>query len=199
MKLRSQMLKMLYRPKRRSRDVPMNGFLLRKRVEKPPAILSHNGFKCCDNWLNFFKDRHRISFKCISREADSVGRISQRWWLCRSELKNPVPSRTARGLWTAYLQCWWKWTFFTRLGLARRAAFLEICAMEGKVKEHVSILFCYNMDGNEKIKLLVTGKYKRPLCLRTVYVPVNLEPNKSAWITKDIFSKRLLHFDDKMK
>lgn len=56
----------------RSRDIPVNGLLLRKRAEPLAAILGHDDFLCSDGWLSRFKARHGVTFKCISGESDGV-------------------------------------------------------------------------------------------------------------------------------
>lgn len=56
----------------RSRCIPVNGILLRKRAEQLALILGADEFKCSEGWLNRFKSRHGITFKCISGESDSV-------------------------------------------------------------------------------------------------------------------------------
>ena len=42
----------------------------------------------------------------------------------------------------------------------------EQCSIGKKSKERLTILFCVNSDGTEKIKPLVIGKYANPRCLK---------------------------------
>lgn len=70
---------------------------------------------------------------------------------------------------------------------------------EKKSKEHRSAPFCCNMDDTEKTRLLVIRKSRRPLCLHNVYIPVDWESNKSAWMIKYIFNKWPLGFDSRMQ
>lgn len=66
-------------------------------------------------------------------------------------------------------------------------------------KERLSVLFCCNMDGSEKVRLLLIGKAKRPRALRQMQsLSVDWEANKKAWMTKDLFNAWLLKFDRKM-
>ena len=37
-------------------------------------------------------------------------------------------------------------------------------------KERLSLLLCTNMDGSEKLKPLIIGKFKQPKCLRGVNI-----------------------------
>jgi hypothetical protein len=47
---------------------------------------------------------------------------------------------------------------------------------------------CANMDGSEKLRLLVIGKFKNPRCFKGVKsLPVTYKANKRAWMTSEIF------------
>lgn len=178
----------------RSRDIPVNGLLLRKRAEPLAAILGHDDFLCSDGWLSRFKARHGVTFKCISGESDGVDDGVVANW------KNqPLP-----GLLAGYEP-------HNISNADERGPYYKMrpgntCSLSGepchggkRSKERVSVLFCCNMDGTEKANLLLIGKAKRPMCLPKVHVPVEWASNKSAWMTRDIFNKWLLDFDGKMK
>lgn len=55
-----------------AKNIPVNGVLLRKRAEQLAFLLDCADFKCSEGWLDRFKARNGISFKCISGESDSV-------------------------------------------------------------------------------------------------------------------------------
>ncbi|KAH8042288.1 hypothetical protein HPB51_021372 [Rhipicephalus microplus] len=56
----------------RSRNIPVNGLLLRKRAEQLAVVLNQEQFQCSEGWLSRFKSRHAIAFKCLSGESASV-------------------------------------------------------------------------------------------------------------------------------
>jgi hypothetical protein len=67
-------------------------------------------------------------------------------------------------------------------------------------KERVTLLLATNMDGSEKIKLLLIGKSKNPRCFRgTKWLPVDYESNSKAWMTGALFEKWLLKLDRKFE
>ncbi|KAL3198113.1 hypothetical protein MRX96_014547 [Rhipicephalus microplus] len=56
----------------RSRNIPVNRLLLRKRAEQLAVVLNQEQFQCSEGWLSRFKSRHAIAFKCLSGESASV-------------------------------------------------------------------------------------------------------------------------------
>ncbi|XP_061188445.1 tigger transposable element-derived protein 4-like [Saccostrea echinata] len=60
-------------------------------------------------------------------------------------------------------------------------------------------MVCANMDGTDKMPLLVIGKSANPRCFKNVRsLPVEYHANKKAWMTGDIFSTWVKQLD-KMK
>ncbi|KAH8042048.1 hypothetical protein HPB51_020161 [Rhipicephalus microplus] len=45
----------------RSRNIPVNGLLLRKRAEQLAVVLNQEQFQCSEGWLSRFKSRHAIA------------------------------------------------------------------------------------------------------------------------------------------
>ena len=62
--------------------------------------------------------------------------------------------------------------------------------VEGKSsKQRITALVCANMDGSEKLKLLVIGKSKNPRRFTGIKTPpVDYVPNTKAWMMQEIFS-----------
>ncbi|KAL3216321.1 hypothetical protein MRX96_006504 [Rhipicephalus microplus] len=56
----------------RSRNIPVNGLLLRKRAEQLAVVFNQEQFQCSEGWLSRFKSRHAIAFKCLFGESASV-------------------------------------------------------------------------------------------------------------------------------
>lgn len=56
-----------------------------------------------------------------------------------------------------------------------------------------------NMDGSEKLPLLMIGKAVKPRCFKSVKsLPVQYEANKKAWMTGELFENWLISLDKKM-
>ena len=59
---------------------------------------------------------------------------------------------------------------------------------------------CSNMDGSDKLPLLVIGKAANPRCFKNVKsLPVQYHANTKAWITSEIFVSWVKELDKKMK
>ena len=67
-------------------------------------------------------------------------------------------------------------------------------------KERVTVVFCCNVTGSEKLRPMVIGKSKRPRCFKNVKsLEVDYYANKKAWMTGEIFEEWISNFDKKMK
>jgi hypothetical protein len=65
--------------------------------------------------------------------------------------------------------------------------------------ERITVLVCVNLDGTEKLPLLVIGKSKLPRCFRkTKLLPRTYCHNKTAWMTCEIFQEFLVSLDRRM-
>lgn len=68
-----------------------------------------------------------------------------------------------------------------------------------KRKERLSVLVAANMDGSEKLPLLVIGKSMRPRCFKNKHLPTKYEANTNAWMTRQIFLEWLVKLDEQMR
>jgi hypothetical protein len=70
-----------------------------------------------------------------------------------------------------------------------------------KSKERLTILFCSNADGTDKLLPLVIGKFKKPRCFTNINInklPVQYASNSTAWMNTDLFNKWLHGLDERM-
>ena len=64
----------------------------------------------------------------------------------------------------------------------------------------MTILFCCNSDGSDKLEPLVIGKYKNPRCFKCVRnLPVSYTNNQSAWMTTALLQNWLIKLDHKIQ
>ena len=77
----------------------------------------------------------------------------------------------------------------------------EECNGGKKSKNHITVLIGANMDGFEKLHLLVIGKSKRPRCFpKKLYsLPVLYEANSNAWMTADVFTEYVKQEDARLQ
>jgi hypothetical protein len=66
-------------------------------------------------------------------------------------------------------------------------------------KEHKIFLLCANMDGSDKVKPFVIGKFANPWTFRAVCsIPATYKANKKVWMTSKLFKQWLHAFDVKV-
>lgn len=177
-----------------AKNIPVNGVLLRKRAEQLAFLFDCADFKCSEGWLDRFKARNSISFRCISGESDSVdGNCVSSWK--ESKLPQLLHGYSPDDVFNADES-----GLFYKMRPGKTMSFKSDACHGGKQsKERVSVLFCCNMSGTEKERLLVIGKSKRPRCFSNFrHIPVTYESNQNAWMTSSIFNSWLLKFDQKM-
>jgi hypothetical protein len=155
------------------------------------------GFKASNGWLDGFKKRNNITFKTSVGEAGLVdSKIIQNY--LNVVLPDLIKDYEPRNIFNAdetglfYKAMPNKTMYYKNLA----------CNKVKVVKDRLSILFCSNMDGSEKLKPLVIGKSENPRCfsgINRVNLPVNYTNNRTAWMNAEIFSKFLNDLDNRMK
>ena len=66
----------------------------------------------------------------------------------------------------------------------------QACSGQKAPKERVSLLCAANMDGSEKLPLLMIGKFGQPRCFKSIRtLPVTYRHNKKAWMTSSLFTE----------
>ncbi|KAM7296881.1 tigger transposable element-derived protein 6-like, partial [Ixodes scapularis] len=76
----------------------------------------------------------------------------------------------------------------------------ENCGGGERSKKRVIVLVVANMTGTEKLTLLVIGKSMKPRCFKNIRtLPTDYEANRKAWMTGELFKKRLKKLDRKFE
>ena len=75
----------------------------------------------------------------------------------------------------------------------------EACHGKKQPKQRITLLFCANMTGTEKKRLMAIGKSLNPRCMpKNIRRPLNYKANQKSWMTAAFFSEWLLHWDRKL-
>jgi len=62
----------------------------------------------------------------------------------------------------------------------------------------ITVAVCANMDGSDKMQLLVIGKFQNPRCFKNVKsLPMQYFANRKAWMVSEIFKEWLRKLDRK--
>ncbi|XP_066244727.1 tigger transposable element-derived protein 4-like [Euwallacea similis] len=155
--------------------------VIKAKAEDLSRGLQGDDFKCSTGWLERFKIRHNINFSKVSGEAGDVDRQVVLKWL---DDKWPGTSKNC-----------------SRMIPDRTLKFREEKCVGGKQsKLRYTVWVCANMTGSEKCKLLVIGKYERPMCMKNVKsLPVIYKSNTRAWMTSVIFENYLKDWDKNLR
>lgn len=174
----------------RDNDIPLDGPMIRAKAEQFAVSLGVENFKASQGWFMKWKERNDVVFKNIHGESGSVDMKSAATWM--SSVEDIIKNYEPRNVFNAdesglFYQCLPSSTF----------AFKGDRCFGGKnSKQRLSILVGANMDGSEKLPLLMIGKSKQPACFRNVKSkPVEYTNNKKAWMTSAVFQEWLLKLD----
>ncbi|NXJ62308.1 TIGD4 protein, partial [Rostratula benghalensis] len=177
-------------------NVPVNGPMLRLKANDFAQKLGHSDFKCSNGWLDRFKSRYGLVFRAQPVEAAATATVD-------------VPTPWYQDVLPYYLNDYQpKNVFFIQeIGLLYQMlphstfAFKgETCSVGKLSKERITVAMGTNMDGSEKLPLLVIGKNKSPCSFKDVrLLPVDYEANEMAWMTSKVFEQWMHKLDDRFQ
>ncbi|NXE18629.1 TIGD4 protein, partial [Ardeotis kori] len=176
-------------------NLPVNGSMLRLKANDFAQKLGHSDFKCSNGWLDRFKSRYGLVFRAQPVEAAATTTVAAPtlWY------QNVLP----------YLSDYQPRNIFyiQETGLLYQMlphntfAFKgETCSVGKTSKERITIVVGTNMDGSEKLPLLIIGKNKSPCTFKDVkLLPVDYEANDMAWMTSGVFEQWVHKLDDRFQ
>lgn len=178
----------------RDNNIPLSGTLVRAKAEEFATSLGKDEFKASTGWLDGFKDRNNISFKTVCGESASVDMPAVNTW--KTDLLQLIEDRPAKDIFNVD-----ETGLFYRCTPDKTLAFKgQRCSGGKHSKERITLLVGANMDGSEKLPLVMIGKSANPRCFKNVKTkPVAYESNKKAWMTSKIFEGWLLQLDRKFR
>ncbi|XP_071054691.1 tigger transposable element-derived protein 6-like [Onthophagus taurus] len=180
--------------KAKNQNIAVSGSFVKKKAKEIAGRLGVSTFKASDGWLQKWRLRNNVAFKCISGEAADVNEEGI------NEFMKKLPTFLLGYRPEDIFNADESGLFFRALSNKTLALKSEKCT-EGKLsKERLTVLFCVNSVG-EKEELLVIGKSARPRALKNVApkdLPAIWKSNKKAWMTRDIMTEWLSNFDKNM-
>lgn len=176
----------------RDKKIPLSGPLIRAKAEQFAKELGKENFKASTGWLDGFKDRNKITFKAVCGESGAVNQQEANQW--KQDLEEMIQDRDPKDIFNVD-----ETGLFFKCTPDKTLAFKEEKCHGGKLsKERVTILVGANMDGSEKLPLLMIGKSANPRCFKNVKSkPVEYVNSSNAWMTSDLFSKWLIKLNKK--
>lgn len=179
----------------RSLNMPISGPILQQKAEHFGRLVNGPDFKCTSGWIERFKKRYNITKGKIHGEAMDVNVDTVQHWI-----KNVWPE-IRKGYNDSDIFNADETGLFYKLTPDRTLRFKQEKCIGGKQsKVRVTVLVCANMNGTEKCKLLVIGKFMKPRCLKNVKrLPVSYNANSRAWMTAAIFENEIRRWDDQLR
>lgn len=176
----------------RDKNTPVSGPLLRSKAEQFATELEKPNFKASTGWLDGFKERNKISFKFVCGESGAVNKQDANQW--KKDLEEMIQDRNPKDIFNVD-----ETGLFYKCTPDRTLAFKDEKCHGGKLsKERITLLVGANMDGTEKLPLLMIGKAANPRCFKNVKSkPVEYVNSSRAWMTGSLFENWLLKLDKK--
>ena len=176
-------------------NVPVNGPMLRLKANDFAQKLGHNDFKCSNGWLDRFKSRYGLVFRAQPVEATGVSVDPSAVWhqnILPYYLNDYHPKNVFNVKETGLLYRMLPTNTFAFKG--------ETCSIGKLCKDRITLVVGTNMDGSEKLPLLLIGKNRNPHCFRGIKsLPVCYEANKMAWMTADVFEQWMQKLDERFQ
>uniref|UniRef100_A0A3B3SSQ9 HTH CENPB-type domain-containing protein n=1 Tax=Paramormyrops kingsleyae TaxID=1676925 RepID=A0A3B3SSQ9_9TELE len=177
----------------RGKHVSITGPLLTEKAAEFANELNIENFNASGGWLDRFKARHNIIFKAVSGESESVSVETEENWK-QNVLPDLIRGYHPRDIFNADESG----LFYKMMPEKSFHVKGSDCHGTKHCKDRVTAMFCANMDGSEKFKMTVIGKFKNPRCFKGVCnLPVLYYAQRKAWMDTDIFYKWLRQFDEK--
>ncbi|KAG8507307.1 Tigger transposable element-derived protein 4 [Galemys pyrenaicus] len=176
-------------------NVPVNGPMLRLKANDFAQKLGHNDFKCSNGWLDRFKSRYGLVFRAQPVEATGTSVDPSTVWhqnVLPYYLNDYNPKNVFNIKETGLLYRMLPTNTFAFKG--------ETCSIGKLCKDRITLVVGTNMDGSEKLPLLVIGKNRSPHCFKGIKsLPVYYEANRMAWMTSDVFEQWMRQLDEKFQ
>ena len=178
----------------RDKKIPISGPILLSKAQEFGALLNISNFKVTNGWLDCFKSRHGIVFKNVCGESGAVNMNEVlEWKKLLVEMISDISAKDVFNVDEAGL--------FYQCKPDKSLSFKGETCSGGKLsKQRVTLLIGANMDGSEKLPLLMIGKSANPRCFKNVKSkPIEYQSNSKAWMTAIIFEKWLEQLDLKFE
>lgn len=167
--------------------------LMQSKAREFASEAGVTGFNASDGWMTRFARRNGIAVHKFHGEAGNVSETTVASW--KEKLMTLTSGVSPKDIMNV-----------DELGLMYQLQSSQTHAVRGqrlangkRSKVRVTVLVGANMDGTEKLPLLVIGKSANPRCFKGMdRKPLMYENNKTAWMTNEIFKNYLQKINKKM-
>lgn len=176
-------------------NAPVSRAVIQAKAESIARTHKIEDFKVSSGWLSNFQKRHNLTSQNICGEANKVHEESASSWLMYfNERKSKYTPRNIFNM----DGCGIFYNMFPNRTLNMKG---EKCHGGEGSKERLPAVFVCNMDGSQKDKVWIIGKYEKSHCLKNLdrkALPCEYSHQSNAWIDSRSFRMWLMKFNDKM-
>ncbi|XP_039435621.1 tigger transposable element-derived protein 4-like [Culex pipiens pallens] len=173
----------------RDNDMRLTCSMIREKALEFAEQFGNTSFKASSGWLDKFAKRHLITLRKAGGESGD--RMDTDLYTVPELIRGYAPRDIVVASETGLL--------FGCLPDEADRFLEEACAGGEYSDERITLLCATNMDGSEKLPLLVIGNLKEPCFKDTKSLPVTYESNSKAWMTSAIFERWILSLDSKFE
>jgi len=171
----------------------VDGTVLLAQADKIAVMLGHLEFKCSKGWIDRFKKRHNISFAKISKAVEKKVTddwVRNEWPIIRGQYHDgDIFNGVETGL-------------FFKMAPQSTEKFINETLAGGQLsRERLTVFVCTNLNGSEKKKLVVIGKFLDPRCFKNVnksFLLLDYRANANSWMTSEMFEEELRKWNDSL-
>jgi len=177
----------------REHHMPISGSVIQSKAIQLSSLLHIENFKASPGWLQGFKSRTGMKWKCLMGDSAKADQAIAFNWV--SNVLQPLINQyDGNDIFNGDESA-----LFFRCFPGKTMAFKGDKCLNGKnSKERITMMICSNLTGTNKIRPLVIGRSKTPRCFKNIKsLPVDYEFNKKAWMTGHLFEKWLMKLDDR--
>ncbi|XP_069710975.1 tigger transposable element-derived protein 4 [Phaenicophaeus curvirostris] len=174
--------------------VPLSGAMLRLKANDLAQRLGHGEFRCSSGWLDRFKARNGLVFRAQPAGPAAALEAPTPW--DRDGLPRCLGGYQPKNVF--YLQE--TGLLYQMLPCDTFAFKGETCSVGKLSTERITVVLGANVDGSEKLPLLVIGKNRSPCSFEGMKsLPVDYEANDIAWMTLEVFEHWVRKLDDRFQ
>lgn len=188
-----------FQQRARSDSVPSEA-ILRVRAEQFAELYNRTDFKADYKWLSRWKIKYDINMP-VNEPHKEMKRNGTR------ENDSPISLNLFEDIWPHFLigytpdniYCAGKIGFFYRVLPDKIHTFKnEKCNSGNHAVERLTMLLCCSIDGVDRRKPLIVGKFKNPRAFKSVknrrHLPIDYHWSSKSWMTSQVLSSYTNHF-----
>lgn len=163
-------------------DAALSIDMIKAEARRLACLYQIQDFKVTDGYYRRFKFRHNLTTIKKSGDASGVSTSTVENWTTK-QLPKLIEGYVLRDIYNIdETGLYWKQT--PTKTIARDGTIFKFPKSR---KDRVTLFLGANMDGSDKLRPLMIGRYKNPRGFKTAKLPFTYRNNSKAWMDSNIF------------